>query len=185
MTQISEIDCQTKESEDLVVSWNSKTDISTNESDSVVDSWDVIRYLPESLLPLQVRIFMGGKNSMQVTPFMAAVADQNYDINKITFTYVSVREVKRFGWTPEEFVEWLLGSHVHFILSHVHQGLERLQWNMSELLEQLKRLKDHNGFPNGNQLECPIFTQDKFEYIKAVPIITNETLRSNQFIRRG
>jgi len=162
-----------------------ETDISTNESDSVVDSWDVIRYLPESLLPLQVRIFMGGKNSMQVTPFMAAVADQNYDINKITFTYVSVREVKRFGWTPEEFVEWLLGSHVHFILSHVHQGLERLQWNMSELLEQLKRLKDHNGFPNGNQLECPIFTQDKFEYIKAVPIITNETLRSNQFIRRG
>ena len=57
-----------------------ETDISTDESDSVVDSWDVIRYLSESSLPLQVRIFMGGKNSMQVTPL--------YDINKITFTYL-------------------------------------------------------------------------------------------------
>ena len=149
----------------------------SDEAENLVEMWDCINSLPESSLPIQIRGFMGGINSMQVATFKAAVADQNYENSKFTFTYVSVKEVKNLGWKPKDFVDWLLGSHVHFILSHVHQGLERLQWNLEELLEQLKRLKYHKGFPTGEKLECPIFTQDKYEYIRAIPSLTNETLK--------
>ena len=30
------------------------------------------------------------------------------------------------------------------------------------------RLHDHPGFPNGSNLLCPVFTQDKYKYLEAL-----------------
>jgi hypothetical protein len=49
---------------------------------------------------------------------------------------------------------------------------------MVDLKKQLQRLYFHPGFPNGDKLQCPIFTQDKFRYItycnKTIAIRLNE-----------
>ena len=45
---------------------------------------------------------------------------------------------------------------------------------MVHLEEQLRRLYDHPGFPNGIQLSCPVFLQNKGEYLRNVlDLITN------------
>lgn len=42
-------------------------------------------------------------------------------------------------------------------------------WNVIEVVSNLQRLKWHPGFPTGKNLRCPIFLQDKFVYLKAMP----------------
>ena len=101
----------------------------------------------------------------------------NLDETKFDIQIISNADVRlRTDWNPHQLVEWLLGSHIHFILTHIHQGLEGCAWNMDELYQQVQRLKHHPGFPCGDALQCPIFTQDKFEYIKSVPQLCNPTL---------
>ena len=79
-------------------------------------------------------------------------------------------------WRPSQFVDFMLSSHFHFILTHVHQGLDMLFWDMNDLRHQLTRLSAHAGFPSGKSLTCPIFTQDKLGYLRAVPEMCNNTL---------
>jgi hypothetical protein len=47
------------------------------------------------------------------------------------------------------------------------------------LYTELKRLTYHIGFPNGEQLSCPIFTQDKGFYLD---ILTKKSLCNPTFI---
>ena len=72
----------------------------------------------------------------------------------------------------EEVVEWLLRSHIHFISAHMHQGisLENLtsqgkSWDLQLYQQQLNRLKFHPGLTMGDFLDCPVFLQDKYEYL--------------------
>ena len=53
-------------------------------------------------------------------------------------------------------LDWLLNSDIHFIITHIHQGLEQLGWDMVELYNEVQRLHYHNGYPNRIQLRCPI-----------------------------
>jgi len=90
--------------------------------------------------------------------------------------------LKDRNWSAVDLIDWLLGSDIHFVLSHVHQGkssegINQMGWNVHHLEEQLWRLSGHNGFPSGANLKCPIFLQDKMRYIRAVPLYTNPTLR--------
>jgi len=82
-------------------------------------------------------------------------------------------------WSPKDLVDWLLNSAVHFILTHVHQGVRAfLMWNMCDLQYQLQRLSTHSGFPNGNKLNCPVFLQDKYNYLNKLPFEkVNDTLQ--------
>ena len=41
-------------------------------------------------------------------------------------------------------------------------------WGINSILAEFQRLKDHQGFPKGDQIDCPIFTQDKWNYIQAL-----------------
>lgn len=49
---------------------------------------------------------------------------------------------------------------------------------MLDLKEEYKRLAAHgNGLPRGNQIFCPVFTQDKWEYLKLIATFINPTLQ--------
>ena len=79
---------------------------------------------------------------------------------------------------PEMLVDWLARSHAHFILSHLHQGtsaknVPQMGWNMQHLQACVQRLAQHKGFPNGDGLNCPVFTQNKGLYLQAVPTFVN------------
>jgi hypothetical protein len=93
--------------------------------------------------------------------------------------YICAKNIKEQHMSPADLVNWLLDSHVHFILSHVHQGIgPYLHWNMKDLENELQRLSNHFGFPKGTKLKCPIFLQDKFEYLQLLPVNKgNQTLQ--------
>jgi len=38
---------------------------------------------------------------------------------------------------------------------------DKLLWDVEELYDDLKRLERHIGKPEGDDFNCPIFTQDK------------------------
>jgi hypothetical protein len=37
---------------------------------------------------------------------------------------------------------------------------------VQQIYDECARLKYHPGFPNGVQLQCPIFSQDKWKYLE-------------------
>jgi hypothetical protein len=43
--------------------------------------------------------------------------------------------------------------------------------------DDMSWLCTHRGFPLGKNLKCPVFTQDKFEYIRGCSHITIPTLK--------
>jgi hypothetical protein len=75
--------------------------------------------------------------------------------------YLNLQYMRISSWSITNFVDWLLGSHIHFIISHIHQGIENFGWSVVDLYKELQRLKSHEGFPRENKLNCPVFTQDK------------------------
>ncbi|KAJ1392888.1 hypothetical protein B484DRAFT_408365 [Ochromonadaceae sp. CCMP2298] len=98
---------------------------------------------------LLVRVFEGGAMSEQSIPFMGAWKELQLD-NEFDIEIIDVQKIKKRRWTdPKMLIDWLLASHIHFVISHPHQGLEQLYWNIDELQVQLLRLQYHNGFPNG------------------------------------
>jgi hypothetical protein len=125
---------------------------------------------------LTIHVFSGGKSSIQSIPFTSAVGRSNVsDVCHIT--EFSCKDVKDRNMTEKDFVDWLLESDVHFILSHVHQGLKQLAWHMVTLEMQLKRLTYHPGFPNMTKLHCPVFLQNKIRYLNDISQHCNPTLQ--------
>lgn len=69
-----------------------------------------------------------------------------------------------------DLITWLLGSHIHFAITHPHQGMEEASnCTIQQIYQEVDRLKFHPGFPSGVQLQCPIFLQDKWKYLQHVP----------------
>jgi hypothetical protein len=80
---------------------------------------------------------------------------------------METKEVRKKGWGPHDLIDWLRNSHVHIITTHIHQGLA---WPILDVLAALDSLKDHPGYPSGEQLDCPVFRQDKHKYLSVLPI---------------
>ena len=143
--------------------------------------WDTVSLAPPlSDGPRLVRIFSGGRQSTQSGPFFAAlkVYQRRVGAGALRIEVMDTSMLCRFKWTPKQFVDWLLQSNIHFILAHVHQSLllHNLMWDMREALSHFQRLKFHTGFPTGDQLRCPVFTQDKIVYLKCLGEFANNTL---------
>ncbi len=145
-----------------------------------IDIWNTLVYQPRQVSPVIVKVFQGGRRSNQLEPFVDAWRHSNMaKSNIVKLIYINTDEVKSRKWRASDLVDWLLDSHLHFILSHVHQGLKTLHWHVKDLETQLQRLRGHRGFPNSDNLACPIFLQDKYKYIQTVPEHCNNTLRVN------
>jgi hypothetical protein len=127
-----------------------------------------------------IKVFIGGKEGgYQFGPFDQALhycmhkfghVDKNPGLLEIKVDYITNDTVSQKNWLPKDLIDYLLDSDLHFILTHIHQGLtsQKIGWLIEHVQEHLIRLKYHPGFPTGNQIKCPIFTQDKYEYIKAI-----------------
>jgi hypothetical protein len=92
-----------------------------------------------------------------------------------------ILDLRTSGWSEKHFVYWFLDCDVHMIVAHPHQGAETLQRDVTTLYKKLLRLYHHTGFPAGNQLLCPIFTQNKFEYL--APMRRNKIINPTLKIR--
>lgn len=113
----------------------------------------------------------------QVKPFEMAISVVMVEVMKVrevSFQSMTLDDLKTSGFTLKDFVNWLLTSHVHFILGHPHQGLEHCGWSVVDIYSELERLHFHPGFPSGSSLHCPMFTQNKMKYLEALP--TNVTM---------
>ena len=67
-----------------------------------------------------------------------------------------------------EIITWLRESDIHIILCHMHQGKKHQIWDCLGLNLALFRLDNHLGFPMAELLSCPIFTQNKLNYLSAL-----------------
>jgi hypothetical protein len=124
-------------------------------------------------------VYIGAEDGIQVVPFKSAWFRSKLYTKGWTIEYMNTRYINESAWSPQNLVDWLLDSDVHFILTHVHQGIGKyLQWDMVDLEENLQRLRKHPGFPNGEQLMCPVFLQDKYNYLNKLPFSTiNDTYK--------
>jgi len=128
-----------------------------------------------------VRVYTGGRSGSQLLAFNIAIAKFmriHPDLNEMSVEYMGPSEIGKNRWDIKDLIDWLIGSHVHFILAYIHEGTvsHGLNWDMSIVEEQLIRLKYHVGFPNGEKLCCPVFTQNKINYLDCLGDFANKTL---------
>ena len=139
---------------------------------------------PNSHSPLIVRIceydeIKGGQSG----PIRKAIGEfmKNNPGLKVIWEIIDLKHIKNENWTPSDLFSWLLSSHIHIICSHMHQGMVlkglRDDWNIPNFLYWIRLLTYHSGFPSGLQLQCPVFTQDKYAYISCVPHLFLPTLK--------
>ena len=132
---------------------------------------------------INIKVYCGGMKSYQVDLFQDAVRQLASDDSRnlstwticnriVNFDYLYAAEIRKLDWGPEQMITWLLESDIHVILCHVHQS--NGDWNIQEIMHNLDRLKNHTGFPSGDSLRCPAFTQDKYEYIAALMVPSTE-----------
>jgi len=126
---------------------------------------------------LIIRIYGGGSSNIQTMQLLSAIRELNIDQRFYTIEILTCDDVNKNHYSIQDIINWLLGSSVHFITGHVHQGLQLAvldskmltqtgsRFTMSSILCELQRLKFHRGFPYGNYLQCPVFLQDKYEYL--------------------
>ena len=82
---------------------------------------------------------------------------------------MTLDDFKTSEMTLKGLIDWLLESHIHFIICHIHQGLENSLWSIDEIYKEVQRLGPHPGFPNRGQVHCPIFRQDKYACLSRLP----------------
>jgi hypothetical protein len=129
-----------------------------------------------------IRIFLGDEKNMQHIPFTGALNSIGNVIDRSkcsTMLFSQLKDKVRYeGWTQTNLINWLRDADIYIIICHVHQGFGHapLMWNPVEFYDELYRtLKDRRGFPSGEQLRCPVFTQDKVRYLSALDGLVNPT----------
>lgn len=120
------------------------------------------------------RVYVGNKQGEQSESFTNAFSKVKKFLNNaghdITLEVRGLKCIREDKWTVKALVDWLLGSHIHFVITHPHQGLESMRsCSVVDIYKEFARLKYHPGFPSGQQLKCPIFSQDKFNYLQHIP----------------
>ena len=127
---------------------------------------------------IEIRVFQGAKEmGNQWIPFHQACEILDLSAN-VNIVYLTCSEVKENHMTEEDIVYWLSQGDIHFIITHIHQGICRIR--MEKLYSMLYReLSIHPGFPLEESLRCPVFTQDKFVYLSALMAkgLCNPTLK--------
>lgn len=117
---------------------------------------------------------MGNSNGEQSDRFTNAFANVKTFLTNAGYSVMlehqNLKTMREEKLTAKTLVDWLLGSHIHFVITHPHQGMESATAvSVVQLYREFARLKYHFGFPCGEQLQCPIFSQDKWNYLRHIP----------------
>lgn len=110
--------------------------------------------------------------SAQAQPFASAMKAlcESFPPGELHYEIMTLKIVRETSsMTLKCLVDWLAGSHIHFIICHPHDGTTKFLWTIEEIYIELDRLRHHMGFPMNRQLHCPIFRQDKFRYLELLP----------------
>jgi len=115
---------------------------------------------------IEIRVYQGSKEfGNQLIPFHQA-CDIIQTTSTIRICTLDCSEVNDFKLTEDDIINWLLEGDIHFIISYIHQGIVNV--NMKKLYTSIMKLHDHPGFPVGDNLQCPVFTQDKYNYLSVL-----------------
>lgn len=118
---------------------------------------------------LKIRVFIGGTGAQSRTSFDTAMGSIGAIYGeKVSVEWLNTDMMKNTDmmWSPKEFVDWLIGGDIHVIVGHLHQGLDKLRWDIEILHEEYMRLRDHIGYTAGAL--CYVFLQDKIKYLRAL-----------------
>ena len=124
---------------------------------------------------VRIHLYMGphkGTCGSAVTCAVSRLQNRFDDGHSLEIESKYIDEVRK--GTPTDLIDWLLDSDIHIIATHVHQGIPR--WSASIVYTELQRLRNHCGFPSGDQLQCPVFTQHKFNYLYGIRQFVAPTL---------
>jgi hypothetical protein len=110
---------------------------------------------------IEICIYQGAKEfGHQCIPFHQA-CDIVHSSSIIRTVSLSCSEVKDYKLTEDYIMNWLLEGDIHFII--INQGIVNI--NMHKLYASIMKLHYHPGFPVGDSLQSPVFTQDKYKYL--------------------
>jgi hypothetical protein len=122
---------------------------------------------------LKIRVFIGCTGAQSRTSFDTAMGciGAMYG-EKVSVEWLNTDMMKNpkfnefYMMSPKAFVDWLIGGDIHVIVGHLHQGLDKLRWDVVILHEEYMRLRDHIGY-TGGALDY-VFLQDKIKYLRAL-----------------
>lgn len=127
---------------------------------------------------LVIHVFMGTESHVQRDCFYGALNELGIsECEVMTFAQLK-NNIRCKNWTLDTFLSWLQECDIYIIFCHIHQdfGVPPLLWEPVDFYDQLyDKLHGRLGFPSGDQLRCPIFTQNKFRYIEALGSLCNPT----------
>ncbi len=148
--------------------------------------WESIRYCRPQESIILIRVYEGGERGNQNVPFCAAKHEMYSTLStlapprSVVFESLTIKQLFDRNLGTNDLIKWLLESHIHIILTHIHQGFSThgsgINVDMNEMMRNLLRLRYHVGFPSGEHLYCPVFTQDKRRYLQALGSYANNSL---------
>jgi len=118
-----------------------------------------------------VGAFLGSSISRQGSLFKLAVENvKNYYNERnidIKFECLNTNEVIEKGWEPHHLFKFLRQNDIHVIPTQgYHSDIGILNWRFDCYHNELEKLKDHIGYPMGRYISCPVFQQNKIEYLE-------------------
>jgi hypothetical protein len=127
---------------------------------------------------MHIHVFTG-RASYQEAPFKSAMKRVLKTMCRDLTCHIEYKCISQLPkhWTPKDLIDWLLDCDFHFILTHTHQSIE--EFNCNDVVKELQRLRGHRGFPQDDELQCPIFLQDKRIYIEGTIVISSHSFLSS------
>jgi len=117
-----------------------------------------------------ITAFFGGEFGEQSTPVTDAftIVSENFKSRGVTlvlheFTNSIVKY--KYHWTCRELFNALIAADIHLLPTHLHQGMLALggtdSYNITNILDNIERLRYHLGVPCGANTGNPVGTQHK------------------------
>jgi hypothetical protein len=128
-----------------------------------------------------LRVYFGGHSSVQRQPFSTALSKRLRELEvempdvRFIVEVLTISDLRALKWDISDFFVWFFSGDLHFITNHPVQAVEF--FDSRDLEAQLETIRHHRGFPCLEEIECPIFRQDKFVYINACQDICIPTYR--------
>ena len=117
-----------------------------------------------------ITAFVGGEFGEQSTPISEAfeIVSENFKsrgVKLVLHEFTNGIVKSKYHWTCRELFNALISADIHLLPTHLHQGMLALggtdSYNITNILDNLERLRYHLGVPCGAHIGNPVATQHK------------------------